>query len=375
VSVHGFGLGQDVIEDSSYSEVARVRAGNGYQADLHEFELTPRGTALITAYAPILCNLSSVGGPAYGAVTNGLIQEIDVQTGLVEREWTSLDHVALSESYEAAGRSTTESPFDFFHVNSIELEQDGSLLTSARNTRALYGIDGRSGQIGWRLGGKRSSFKMGPGTGLAYQHDPRELPDGTLSVFDNGSSPSVHSQSRGVVLRIDGQRKAVTRVAELVHSPPLIAESQGNLQALANGDWFIGWGQVPQFSEFNAAGQLLFDAHFPRWTQSYRGYRLPWSATPPHAPALAFDPAAGGGGTVYASWNGATSVASWRVLAGAGASALSPVAQSGRAGFETAIGLPPATVGPYVAVQALDSAGAVLATSATATVSGLASGP
>jgi hypothetical protein len=373
-SVHGFGRGEDVIDDGTYTEVARVSAGNGYQADLHEFQLTPRGTALITVYVPVLCNLSSVGGPAYGAVTDGMIQEIDVSTGLVEREWTSLDHVALGESYELAGRSKTSSPFDFFHINSIELEQDGSLLTSGRNTRAVYDVDGRSGQIAWRLGGKRSSFAMGPGTGIAYQHDPRELPDGTMSVFDNGASPAVHSQSRGLILSVDTRRKLVARAGELVHTPPLLAESQGNLQALPNGDWFIGWGQVPQFSEFGAGGQLLFDAHFPAGTQSYRSFRLPWTGMPAHPPSLAFQPSPGGGGVVYASWNGATLVSSWRVLAGTSPTALSPVAQTPRGGFETAVMLPTGTVGPYVAVQALDASGHALGVSQAASEPGLAAG-
>jgi hypothetical protein len=215
---------------------------------------------------------------------------------------------------------------------------------------------------------------MGPGTGLAYQHDPRLLADGTISVFDNGSSPTVHSQSRGVILRIDARRKAVTRVSQIVHTPPLIAESQGNLQALGNGDWFVGWGEVPQFSEFASGGQLLFDARFPRWTQSYRAYRLPWTGTPAHAPVLAFQPAIGGGGVLYASWNGATLVSSWRVLAGTNPAALTPVAQSARGGFETAIALSAATIGPYVAVQALDSAGRVLGASPAASEPGLAAG-
>jgi hypothetical protein len=374
VSVHGFGLGEGVIEDAGYTELARVRAGNGYQADLHEFELTPQGTALITAYAPILCNLSYVGGAAYGAVTNGVIQEIDIKTGLVEREWTSLDHVGMGESYEHARGSTTSWPFDFFHVNSIELEQDGSLLVSARNTWAIYDVDGRSGQVAWRLGGKRSSFTMATGTLTAYQHDPRELPNGTISIFDNGASPAVHSQSRGLVVSLDRAQKAVTLVSQVRHTPPVTAESQGNLQLLPNGDWFVGWGQSPELSEFGPQGQLLFDARFPRWTQSYRSYRLPWTGTPADAPTFAFQPAPGAAGVVYSSWNGATQVTSWRVLSGANPGGLSPVAQVARSGFETAIGLPAATIGPYLAVQALDAAGGVLGTSAPASEPGLAAG-
>jgi hypothetical protein len=368
ISVHGFGQGSDVIEDATYSLIARVKAGNGHYADLHEFQLTPQGTALITVFAPILCNLSSIGGPAYGAVTDGLIQEIDIATGLVKREWTSLDHVALSESYQSPAHSSTSAPYDFFHINSINLDRDGSLLTSARNTWTVYDLDASSGQVLWRLGGKRSTFKRGPATGTAWQHDPRELPDGTISLFDNGSSPTVHSQSRGVVVSLDTQKRTATLVRQIFHTPPVIAESQGNLQALSKGDWFIGWGQSPRFSEFGAEGQMLFDARFPRWTQSYRSYRFAWTGTPAHAPTLAFQAGPGGTGTVNASWNGATLVASWTVLAGATPASLSAVAQAPRSGFETAVALPAGTGGPYLAVQALDASGRVLGASSAVAV-------
>ena len=81
------------------------------------------------------------------------------------------------------------------------------------------------------------------------------------------------------------------------------------MQALGNGDWFVGWGQEPFFSELSPSGQQLFDAHFPPHTQSYRSFRMPWTGTPAHPPALAFAPGGSGAGTVYASWNGATQVA------------------------------------------------------------------
>jgi hypothetical protein len=366
VSVHGFGLGEDVIADSTYTDIAHVKAGNGHQVDLHEFQITPQGTALITAYDPILCNVASTGGPAYGAVTDGVLQEIDIRTGLVMYEWTSLDHVGLSESYEAASASSTSSPFDFFHVNSINLDRDGSFLISARNTWAVYDVDGQSGQIAWRLGGRHSSFTAGPGTRTAWQHDPRELPDGSISLFDNGASPAVHGASRGIVVRLDPQQDTATLVGQVTRSPPLLADSQGNLQALGNGDWFVGWGQLPDFSEFGPRGQLLFDAHFPAHTQSYRSFRFAWTGTPAHPPSFVVQPPlAGGAETVYASWNGATLVSSWRVLAGTTPARLQPVAQAPRGGFESAIPLPAGTVGPDVAVQALDAAGLVLGTSPT----------
>lgn len=371
ISVHGFGLGEGVIADATYTDIAHVRAGNGDQVDLHELQLTPQGTALVTAFNPILCNLSAVGGAADGAATDGVLQEIDVRTGLVKREWTSLDHVGMSESYERAAGASTADPFDFFHINSINLDPDGGLLVSARNTWTVYDVDGHSGQVLWRLGGRRSSFKAGPGTRTAYQHDPRMLPDGTMSLFDNGASPTVHPQSRGIVLRLDPQAATATLVSQFTHVPPLVADSQGNAQALAGGDWFVGWGQVPDFSEFSPTGALLFDAHLPAHSQSYRSFRFTWTGTPAHQPSLAFTPGSPGVGTVYASWNGATLVSSWRVLAGRTPSTLTPVAQAARAGFETAIPIPAKPTGPYVAVQALDAAGGVLGSSAVVAEQGL----
>ena len=360
ISVHGFGRGEGVIADAGYADIATVKAGNGDEVDLHELQLTPAGTALITAYDPIRCNLSAVGGPADGAVTDGVFQEIDVKTGLVMYEWTSLDHIALSESYAPVARSSIGWPFDFFHINSINLDADGSLMISARNTWAIYGIEAGSGQVAWRLGGKRSSFTAGPGTRTAYQHDPRELPGGLISLFDNGASPTVHSQSRGLVLSVNRESGMATLVSQFAHTPPLISQSQGNIQALANGDWFVGWGQEPFLSEFSPSGTLLFDAHFPVHEQSYRSLRFPWTGAPTRPPTFAVVPGAPRSGTIYASWNGATQVASWQVLAGSHPTAMRLIAQAARAGFETAIGLPASVTGPYLSVQALDAGGHVL---------------
>jgi hypothetical protein len=376
ISVHGFGQGEDVILDDAYAPIAHVRAGNGLQADLHEFQLTPQGTALITAYDPIHCDLASVGGSADGAVTDGTFQEIDVRTGLVMFQWTSLDHVALAESYAPASVSDLAFPFDYFHINSINLDQDGSLLISSRNTWTAYDLNPQTGQIDWQLGGKHSSFAMGPGTTTAWQHDPRELANGAFSIFDNGASPTVHSQSRAVVVALEPQAKTATLLSELTHTPPISTKSQGNVQALANGDWFVGWGEVPDFSELSPTGALLFDAHLPAGDQSYRDLRFAWTGVPATRPVLALVAAHGaaaahGAGTVYASWNGATLVASWRVLVGAGEHSLKTDTTAPRSDFETAIRLPAGTSGKYLTVQALGGTGQVLGTAATVAAQGL----
>jgi Arylsulfotransferase (ASST) len=365
IPAQGFGEGEEVIDNSSYQQLGRVHAGNGYKADLHDFHLTPQYTAILTAFAPIACNLSAVGGPQGGDVTDSVFQEVDLRTGLVRREWHSLDHVALSDSYSPAVKTSSEWPFDFFHLNSVEQLANGRTLISARNTWALYELNTRTGQVLTRIGGRHSNVRLSSGAATAYQHDAAVLAGGTVSIFDNGADPKVHSQSRGMVVAINPQTKTDTLVAQYEHPGALLSGSQGNVQQLGNGDLFVGWGSRAYFSEFSAGGQLLFDAHMRGSYQSYRGYRFPWTGTPvDEAPAIAALPgSAGGPVTVFASWNGDTVTASWRVMAGPAPQQLAPVASSARAGFETSIATPGPE--PYVAVQALDAAGTVIGTSPT----------
>jgi hypothetical protein len=359
----GFGEGEDVIANASYHQIGRVHAGNGYKADLHDLQLTPQGTALISIFDPVHCDLAAVHGPRNAAVTDSGFQEIDIRTGLVRREWHALDHVPLRDSYMPASGASTEWPFDYFHVNSVSREADGSTLLSARNTWAIYELNTLTGQVGTRIGGKRSDLKLQSGAATAFQHDAAPLADGMISLFDNGAVPKVHRQSRGLVVTLSAGAGTETLVAQYLHPTPLSSASQGNLQVLDNGDAFIGWGSEPYFSEFSRGGQLLFDAHMRGSYQSYRAYRFPWTGAPNEAPAVAATrPRAGGPPTVYASWNGDTRTASWRVLAGPATDRLAPIATVARTGFETAI----ATPGPaaYVSVQALGPSGEVLATSA-----------
>ncbi len=359
----GFGQGEEVIANSSYQQITKFRAGNGLPADLHEFRIDPNDTALLTSFDPIHCNLSSVGGPRDAAVTDSIFQEIDLETHLVRREWHPLDHIALSQSYASATSSSTAWPYDYFHINSIDTRQDGSLLISSRNTSALYELNSTTGQVTAQIGGKRPTEKLGAGAATAYQHDAQELPDGDFSVFDNGGVPKVHPQSRGVILSVNPTTKTDTLVGEYEHPTPLSAGSQGSVQALEDGNMFIGWGAEPYFSEYTASGSLVFDARLPHLVESYRAYRFQWSGYPTGAPAIAIAAGAGGTTNVYASWNGATTIASWQVLAGTSLTNLTVSASAIKGGFETTIPTPGTPA--YVAVRALGAEGNVLGTSPT----------
>ncbi len=358
----GFGQGVNEIYDTFYRHVATVRAGNGYHADLHEVHLTPEGTAWIDMFNPIEMNLSAHHGLSDGVLTDSVIQEVDIKTGLVMWEWHALGHVALSESHNPAPRSPY--PWDYVHINSISPGSEGDVLLSSRNTWALYDVDIHSGGVRWRLGGDRSSFKLGPGTNAYWQHDAEFQPGGVISLFDNGSDPPKEKQSRGLLLAPNVSSHTVTLVKQYVNpSKTLLASSQGNMLGLPGGNWLMGYGGLPNFTEYDSSGHVVLDGTLGRNVQNFRTYLSPWSAQAPGAPSVVAKPNGSGATAVSVSWNGATDVVSWRVLAGSSPSTLATVTTAPKHGFQTTIAA--LTPGPYVAVQALDGQGAVLATSAT----------
>jgi hypothetical protein len=358
--------GEYVIFDGSYREIARLRAGNGFDGDHHEFLISPQDTALITIYNSVPQDLTAVGGSEGGRAWQGIVQELDIERGEVLFEWCSLDHVGLEETYLEAYEDHYLG-IDYFHINSIDVDHDDNLLISARETSAVYKIDRKSGEILWRLGGKKSDFEMGEGTRFAFQHDARRLPDGTISIFDNGSLlfengiPRAVEESRAIVLDLDERKMTASLVREYTHPDGQYADAAGNAQVLQNGNVFVGWGRALAISEFSEDGQMLFDARLPPKNRSYRAFRFPWKGFPTDRPAAAAERTSEGEVRVYASWNGATEVEGWEVLAGPRPDELGSLGSVPREGFETT--MLARTAEPYVAVRAKDGSGRTLGTS------------
>jgi EmrB/QacA subfamily drug resistance transporter len=367
--------GEDVVVNQHYQTVARLKATGGWVLTLHEFTISGED-AWVTANKNIPMDLSKYGGAYNGALIDSAVQEYNLKTGKLLRNWDALDHIPLSESQ--ASLPTNGFPWDAYHVNSIDLAGGGSFLVSMRDTWAAYMVND-TGKIEWTLGGKRSSFTFGPGAAFQWQHDVR-LQGGTdtnlkVSLFDDhccqltggGTYVNPTAPSRALLLELDQQTRTATLVAQYGRNSGYDSDYMGDTQPLANGNVFVGRGSEPYFSEYSQAGKLLFEGELPGPDLTYRATLEPWVGLPLSAPAGAARQT-GGKTTVYASWNGATAVASWRVLAGAGGGRLSSVATAPRSGFETAIALPQSH-GSFE-VQALNSAGVVIGTSRSFSLSG-----
>jgi hypothetical protein len=359
------GATTDYIADSTYHVIATVQAGNGLNADQHEFYLTPQNTALITSYDITTGDLTSVGGPASGPIFEGVVQEIDVATGTVLLEWHSLGHVALTESYEAytAGQTT---PFDYFHINSVSLDTDGNLLVSSRHTWTVYKVNRTTGAIIWRLGGKKSDFALGAGLPFAWQHDAEAVDASTIRIFDNESdgTPQLPA-SRVIWVHHDDTAMTASVAQSIQHPAGLSALAEGSAQSLPNGDTYVGWGILGRFSEFDPSGTLLFDGSEPVGFGSYRGYRFPWVGNPTTTPTITALANADGTVTIHAIWNGATEVATWNVMGGTSSGSLTSVGTGAWNGLDTTLTV--TTNATNLQVVAVDSMGATLGQSAVIT--------
>ena len=346
--------GDFVVFDPTYHEVARVKAGRGRHGDLHEFLLTPQKTALISIYYQ---NADQI--------VEGIVQEIEIASGRVLFEWRSLDHVGLDESNMT--QVTAAGNVDYFHLNSIDVDTDGNLLISARHTSAVYKVNRKTGEIIWRLGGTKSDFEIDPAASFAYQHDVRRHPDGTITIFDNNAAaPTATTGSRGMRIALDMKKMHASFVQEWTPGDGRTTWAMGNVQQLANGGVFMGWGTDGSFSEFGKDGTLRFDARFADGSAGYRAFRFEWTAKPKGRPAIAVRQNGDGTMTVYASWNGATGITHWHVLTGDHPSRLEAAVTHLRHGFETPMTMP--SIGGYVSVVAADASGRHLGASAPVAV-------
>lgn len=351
--------------DRNYRIVKTVESsGAGASSDMHEFRLTPYSngtTALMTVYQPRMYDLTT--NPKFqikdgmGWIVEGVFQEIEIDTGRVVFEWRSTDHLDPSLTYTFPGRTDTSgngltenTPWDYFHINSIDKNRDGDYLISARHMAAIYKLSGVDGSIMWEMGGANPTFHQ-TNFNFSSQHHARWVSENEthtiMTFYDNASNGFNRTDkfSHGYVVSIDHIANTATMIKEYGAPEPsggMLSGSQGNLQILPNGNVHLGWGEHPYFSEHTADGSPVMYAKVAYRASNvmiYRSYKFPWVGQPLTKPALWTYSKTNdekSGMVFYVSWNGATEVASWNFYASANRTGpFNLVGNTKKTGFET----------------------------------------
>jgi hypothetical protein len=363
--------GEVDIVDQHYRNVATIKASLPWIISVHDAVIS--GPDIwVTVYRTVPnTDLSAEGGSSAGILYDSGVQEFNIKTGKLEYTWDAMDHVALSQAQQhAPPPAAAANPWDAYHINSIQLLPGNEMLVSLRNTWAAYLINTKTSQTIWTLGGNASSFKVAGNAAFAWQHDVRILPHNQVSLFNDNccaiTGPGVfgprNGASGGLVLNLNTGAHTASLANSYTHAkPPLDPAFLGSMSVLPNGNALVGWGSQPYFSEYSKSGQLLLDAVWPGKDLSYRAlFTGSWVGTPFFPPSGAARKVKGKA-TVYASWDGATQVTAWKVLAGSNANHLPVVATHAKTGFETTITL--AKSAKVYKVQAFDAKGHLLRTS------------
>lgn len=380
----GYCRGHGIIMDNRYRIVKSVQAGGGMSSsDMHEFRPINDGkTALLTIYQQRQYDMSPWNiKTGMGWIMESIFQEVEVETSKVLFEWRSLDHVHPTVSYTLPASTDTSgdglsphTPWDYFHINSIDKNADGDYLISSRHTCCIYKISGKDGHVIWRLHGANPSFRN-INFSFSQQHDARWISENethtVLSLYNNGYNGfnKTHDYSSGMIIVIDHVEKTATQIKE--YAPPgkfMSSSSQGNLQILPNKNVFMGWGNNAFVSEHDENGELLLWGYLAKEiTMNYRAQKFEWDADPTDVPALwTYSKATEGESqtSFYVSWNGATRVKKWRFYgAREQEGPFRELAVVDKDGFETLYTDP--DYHPWAYVEALDASGKVLARSTT----------
>ncbi|KAJ5961316.1 uncharacterized protein N7479_008466 [Penicillium vulpinum] len=348
---HGEGFGQHVLLDQSYQHVVTSTAGKHRVSSLHEFNVIRGETALIEVFYTTPANLSAYGGNSSQQwLGNGIFQENNIATGELIFEWNALEHVDPSESLVTLGSTNDNSglspanAWDYFHINSLDKDEEGHYLLSSRHTSTIFKINGTDGSIIWRLGGKYPSFSQIGNWTFGFQHHARWQPQlsepGTevISFFDNSGDGTItfNEVSRALVVQINHTDSTATVLRKTTAPYHLQAESQGNAQLLSGDRIFVNWGSEGAVTEFGVDNEILYHAFIQTGSVSYRGFLGNWTAKPKESPALVALKTCSNIVELYVSWNGDTETSAWRFFYVDGKKK-TRVGQVDRNSFETAL--------------------------------------
>jgi hypothetical protein len=269
--------------DSAYAIVDSFVCGNGYPTDLHELKILPDGHVLMLSYDPQPVGMDTVvaGGDPNATVLGAIVQELDENRDVVF-QWRSWDWFKITDASVAPDVNLLGARIDYVHTNSIEKCANGDYVISNRHMNEVTRIDGQTGALVWRMGlhAANNQFSFPNDTrGFSHQHDARVLPNGHLTLFDNGNFLSPQF-SRALEFALDEPNRVATKVWDRHHEPEAYSAFMGNVERHADGSTTIGWGgmynSLLKTTDLKTDGSVASELLYPLQQVTYRSFRRPW---------------------------------------------------------------------------------------------------
>lgn len=283
-------LGNANLMDTSYNISYSLKdTANPYKRVKYfaNFNLLPNGNILTARYDFQYIDMSKHvdGGEPNAAILQCVIQELDKDKNVIF-QWRSMDYVPV----ELTQLNYLAPAIEYFHPNSMVYDMDGNIMISARNLNSIIKINRNTGEVMWMLGGKANEFTFideheeNAPNYFSFQHDIRRLPNGNITIFDNGVQHEP-PYSRGVEYELDEENKTCKLVWEYEHEDDIYAAQHGSCQRLNNGNTIIGWGTYSRdgltaLTEVHPDNTKAFEILFPEGVQSQFIYKYDWPPCP-----------------------------------------------------------------------------------------------
>jgi Arylsulfotransferase (ASST)/Concanavalin A-like lectin/glucanases superfamily/Carbohydrate binding domain len=269
--------------NTNYQPIAQYWTTNGYTGDEHELQVLADGTYLLIGLRDNTVDMSRyvTGGSITATVTEQVIQQFTPAGDLIF-QWRAWDHLNVLDQQQFI--NLLGGSFDFPHMNAIEIDTDGHILLSARNTSEITKINRDNGDIIWRLGGAHNQFTFvnDPLQGPRNQHAVRTVATNRYTLFDNGNLHSP-SMSRAVEYALDPTNLTATVMWQYPNpaTSSIYSYYMGNAQRLTNGNTLINWalGGMPKLTEVRPDGTKAFEMNWADQWEAYRTWRCPWQGS------------------------------------------------------------------------------------------------
>lgn len=254
-------------------KLLHTAGGGSVPLDLHDFQRLPNGNYLgimpiqdNCPAVPAQCtDLSSWGLSAQSSITDEAIVELNAKNEIVW-SWDVVDHIDVATS-NVNWRDLFP---DVIHMNSIEYDGNGGIIFSVRHFDAVYRIDMATGDITWKLGGTPTPQSLtvsgdqyldAGGQLFSGQHDARLQPDGSLTVYDDGTRAD--RAPRALHFTIDTSTMTADEVGQMTDPQATYSPYMGGAELLPGGDWVVAWGGIDFMSEQNAQGVPQLTITYP----------------------------------------------------------------------------------------------------------------